>query len=216
MHHSKYIIILGLALEVLVTCWALYVAFKENIFDFDEFDCESFRFETSASVTPISIMHSSSLLEGCGYEVKTNPGSEHGCQTPTYSSEYDTFRKKCSCYTDMSRYRHTETDGRLLMTSTSSASTDESIFDDDERAGAIFDDDFEDMGEINDDIVTISGDDENSQDDFYDTGDIVDTMYSDGKSETIGVDRELTTPTPFAFIFSGDDFEDMGLHLHQF
>ena len=244
MHHSKYIIILGLALEVLVTCWALYVAFKENIFDFDEFDCESFRFETSASVTPISIMHSSSLLEGCGYEVKTNPGSEHGCQTPTYSSEYDTFRKKCSCHTDMSRYRHTETDGRLLMTSTSSASTDESIFDDDERsaspifdddfedmgeindditstdepifddderAGAIFDDDFEDMGEINDDIVTISGDDENSQDDFYDTGDIVDTMYSDGKSETIGVDRELTTPTPFAFIFSGDDFEDMGV-----
>jgi len=91
MHHSKYIIILGLALEVLVTCWALYVAFKENIFDFDEFDCESFRFETSASVTPISIMHSSSLLEGCGYEVKTNPGSEHGCQTPTYSSSTTRF-----------------------------------------------------------------------------------------------------------------------------
>ena len=204
MHNSKYIIILGLALEVLVTCWALYVAFEENIFDFDEFDCDSFGFETSASVTPISIMHSSYLLEECGYEVKTNPGSEHGCQTPTYSSEYDTFRKKCSCHTDMSRYRHIETDGRLLMTSTSSASTDddiaskdESIFDDDgeERAGAnpIFDDDFEDMGEINDDIVTISGDDENSQYDVYDTGDIVDTIYSDGEVDTINSDGRVYT-----------------------
>jgi len=192
MHNSKIAIILGLSLEVLVTCWAVYVAFKEDIFDFEEFDCDSIGFTTSADVTPISIMHSSWLLEGCGYETYTDPESEYGCKTPTYSSEFETFRKKCNCFTDMSRYKPETVTNRLLQESPAPAPLEQTNAPLQESPApapleqtnapfAFFipdDDDFVDIGIISDDIVDLT-----------------------------------PAPSPISFpvpIFD-DDFEDMGM-----
>ena len=214
MHNSKIAIIIGLSLEILVTCWAVYVAFNEDIFDFEEFDCDSIGFTTSEDVTPISIMHSSWLLEGCGYETYTDPESEYGCKTPTYSNEFKTFRKKCNCFTDMSRYKHTDTvTNRLLQAFNGD---NDGIINDDDTVG-VYGDDFEGL------VYYIP----------YDSDDIVDTPSPAPLEQTnapfaffipdddgfvdIGIisDDIVVTPAPsptsFPIPIFDDDFEDMGI-----